>query len=192
MSESIQDFKDMKAMWIELNNRLSSLEATNKKLAQEVRNNRYKTSVENLINRYRRFLILELLMGIFFPLMLINNPLVVEKFRYITAVYWTCFFIIELVIDYILMTRLQNIDIYNSTVSHIARITAQNWKFHKLAIIFGLPLAIGAIILFALAMDANIFIIYGMIVGFIVGAVIGIRQLLNFKRDYKNLQISEI
>lgn len=187
----MEELHDIKAMWKDLNNRVTVLEEENRRLARKVTTERYMSSVGNLIRRYRRFIFLELIMLLFIPLMIYNNPLSVEKYRLVTTIYWCGFFLIEIGIDFYLLIRVKDMDLNNYSVSKIARMASQNWKFHKIAIMIGLPLAIGALVLFALAMDANDFVIYGMFLGFVIGLVIGIRQLLKFRNEYRLLSTEE-
>lgn len=182
------ELEDMKAMWTELNERISALEAENMRLARGVVDNNYKSARERLILRYRRFIILEIFFIIPTSILILTSTEVVEKYRIPTLIYWITFFIIAASEDFFLMCRLEQMDMNRQTVSQIASIAAKNWKFQKLGIMIGLPMAIGAIILFALAMNANIFMILGMVTGGCIGAMIGIRQLLKFMKDYKILQ----
>lgn len=187
-TDNIKEFEEMKEMWLELNKRVSILEEENRSLAKNVRENNFKSSKDRLVTRYKKFIILESLMVIFFPLIIFNNPEGVEKYRWITFSYWIFFFLMEAGIDFYLMTRIEKLDLYNTPISEIANEAGQIWRIHKLAIIVGLPIAIGAIILFALFVNANEFVLAGMAVGGVIGALIGIRQLLKFKSDYIILQ----
>ena len=188
---NIEDIDDMKTMWVELNKRLTQLEDTNKKLCRDIKNSRYKSSIDNLISRYRKFIIIALVSAIIFPIFIYSNPLVVDKYRNITAIYWLVFFLMEMSFDVYLMQRLRSINIYESSINQIAQITCKTWRIHKYMIAIGLPIALGACCLFALALDANYFTILGMIVGGILGVCIGIGQLIKFKTEYKNLQNDE-
>lgn len=184
----MENLEDMKTMWLELNNRLSFLEEENRKMARQVMNEKYKTARDRLINKYRGFIIIEFILMIYISWFFYFNPLVVEKYRLLAIIYWGVFFLGEVAIDFYLMVKIKGIDIYNSSVSTIAKTAAKNWKIHKIAMCIGLPLAIGAIIIFGLALDANEFTIFGMIVGGLVGLIIGIRQLIKFLNYYKLLQ----
>ena len=187
----MENFEEMKAMWIELNNRVSSLEEENRRLARSIINNNYKTARDKLISKYSLFIIIEIVMIFYMLIFVIFNPLLVEKYKVATIIYWALFFAFEASIDIYLRTRLRKIDIYNSSVSAIAAIASKNWKIHKIAIIIGLPLAFGAIILFGLLLNANEFTIYAMIIGGMVGLLIGVRQLRKFYLYYKLLQSDE-
>lgn len=187
----MEDLENIKNMWIELNGRISALEEDNKRLARKVTSEKFKNLQEKLVAKYRNFIIVEAIMIIYVVLFIFFNPLVLEKYRWITSIYWLVFFSGEILVDLYLMNRVKQMDIYLSSVRNITRQAAENWKFHKIAIAVGFPVAIGAIVLFALAMDANEFVYFGMTVGFMVGLVIGICQLMKFKKYYRLLQTSE-
>ena len=187
----MEQLEDMKTMWAELNSRISYLEEENRRLAQKVMSQSLRSSQEKLVKKYNLFIIVECIMVIYTLFFVFLNPHVVEKYRLVTGIYWCAFFLIEISIDFYLKEKVRAIDIYNSPVSEIARRAANNWKLHKLAIVFGLPVAVGACILFALLIDANKFTILGMMVGGVVGFAIGLRQLFKFRKHYYNLQSSE-
>lgn len=184
----MEDIEDMKAIWTELNNRVTLLEENNRRLARQICDSNRKTAKERLERKYLIFMSVEGAAMILMTFFIIFNPMLVEKYRIATAIYWGLFFLGEFSIDFYLYLRLREINIYEDSVSEISRQAARNWKIHKLAIIVGLPIAIGAIILFALAIDADKFAIYGMIVGGMIGLFIGITQLIRFMKYYRKLQ----
>ena len=124
----------------------------------------------------------------FMSLFFLFNPEVNERFRIPALIYWDVLFVIEVWFDLYLMLKIKTINIYESSISEVARIAAKNWKIHKIGIIVLLPLAFGAIFLFALALDANEYVILGMIFGGVIGMIIGIGQLMKFRNYYKLLQ----
>lgn len=187
----MENIDDMKAMWIELNNRLSVLEEDNRRMAKDVMRNKYKTVQEKLISKYQMFIFIACVMLAFTILFIGFTPSAVEKYRIPVMIYWCIFFLFEGCIDMYLMFRLKEIDIYNSTVKEIATRAAANWRIHKIAILIGLPLALGALVLYALLLDANIVMIIGMIAGGVIGLLIGMRQLLKFMKYYHLLQTED-
>lgn len=187
----MEELDKMKIMWAELNNRISVLEEDNRILARKIVNQNLKTSQEKLVNKYTAFIILSLIMAFYMPVFVLLNPLLVEKFKVVTVVYWSVFFLIEAGIDIYLRFQVSKIDIYNSSVREIALQAANNWKLHKLAIFIGLPFAFGAIVLFGLLLDADIFVILCMFMGAVIGGLIGLKQLKKFYEDYRFLQTSE-
>ena len=187
----MDNLEDMKLMWQELNNRVSHLEEENKVLMQRVMRSDYKTAQEKLVAKYWMFIIWATFMIILMTCFLLLNPFVNETYRIATVIYWDVFFMIEIILDGYLLARIKKLDIYNTPVKEVAKTAAHNWKMHKIGLVVGLPLAFGAIILYALALNANKFTIFGMCVGGCIGALIGTRQLIKFKNYYKFLQVND-
>lgn len=187
----MEDLEDMKTLWNNLNRRVETLEEENRRLARLVTENKIKSARERLIRKYSLFIILSVIM-IFYIFIMVNfNPLVVEKYKMVTLIYWSLFFAGEAGVDLYLRENVKKIDVYSSSISEISAMAAKNWKIHKIALMIGLPVAFGAVILMGLLLDANEFTIYGMIVGAIVGLLIGLRQLMKFYENYKFLQSEE-
>ena len=184
----MKDIEEMTEMWNRLDEKLSLLVKENSSLSRQIRESKLKTSRERLINRYWGFIILEAIWIILFPLMICYNPFVLDKYRVVTAIYWSLFFALEMGVDIYLMTRLRQIDVFNQTVDEISARAADTWKIHKLSIIIGLPLAIGAVILFAASVGANKEMMTGIFFGLGIGVVIGLLQLRKFLRDYDALR----
>lgn len=184
----MDEVNDMKKIWAQLNSRISKLENDNDILLKNIKFGRFKTSQEKLKNKYRKFIMIETIMTIAVVLIFLPNPMVNERYLWPTLIYWVFFFLFEISVDFYLLIKVSSMDIYNSTVSQISSYARQCWKIHKIAIFIGLPLAIGAIILFALLMNADKFVIAGMICGGMIGLVIGLMQLYDFIRNYRQLQ----
>ena len=104
-----------------------------------------------------------------------------EKYRLLTTIYLMCFFALCAFTDTYLLIKVKDLDIYGSNMKEVTKIAARNWKIHKLFLAVGLPVAIGAFVLMALALNANSFTILGMIVGGDIGIMIGLYQLLKFR-----------
>ena len=183
----MENLDEIKAMWIDLNSRLSVVEEENRRLLDIVKNDKYKSIRQRLLTRYRAFIILALSFAIVCPAFLLLDPMVVEKFRLATAIYWCLFMLAAAGVDFYLYSIVRRMDVYNSTVLEMTKMAANNWKIHKLWIIIGMPVAFGAVILWGLAMDADNFVILCMIIGGVIGGVIGGLQLRKFWNDYKNL-----
>lgn len=187
----MDELENLKTMWQALSDRVAVLETENRNLARKVTNDKFRSARERLIRKYNAFIIVELIMIVYIFTFIWANPMMDEKYRLITAIYWLAFFLFEIAIDCYLKQGVKKIDIYNSSVREIATQAAKNWKIHKIAISISLPFAIGACILFALAINANEFIILGMITGGLAGLLIGIVQLKKFFQYYRLLQSSE-
>lgn len=184
----MDNLNDMKTMWMELNEKVSALEAENKNLARKMINEKYKSAKERLINKYNAFIWIEAIMIFFMTLFFLYNPQVNEKYRIITLIYWDVFFLIEVIFDCYLLNRIKSVNVYSSSINEVAKKATDNWELHKKGVIIGLPLAFGAVILVSLALNANEFTIYGIILGGVIGVAIGINQLLKFRKYYMLLQ----
>ena len=184
----MDELDNLKVIWADLNKRMTALEEGNKILLRQVKNNKYESAQEKLVKKYIKFIVIEIIMIFYIVIYICFAPNLVEKYKLVTLIYWCVFFLIEVCLDYYLMQNIKNMDIYNSSVNQISRFAARNWKIHKIAIITGLPIAFGAIILLGLMMDANIYTIYGMIAGGVLGAMIGFYQLMKFMNYYKLLK----
>lgn len=186
--ENIENIEGLKEMWKEINMRLGNLEEENKRLARRVMTSNYKSAKNRLISKYCGFIVLEGVMTVVMFLFFYFNPELNESYRLPALIYWTLFFLGEVIVDTYLMLKVRSMDIYNSSIQEISETAAANWRIHKIAIIIGLPVAIGAAILFALAADANQYVIGGMIVGGFIGLIIGWYQLMKFMKYYHLLQ----
>lgn len=184
----MEQLQDMKEMWFALNNRVSFLEEENRRLARRIMGKEYQSVTTKLMRKYQVFIVVALVSALLFPTFILFNPLTVEKYRLITSIYWFFFFIACASVDYYLLMNLRNIDVFNCTVSQITKEAAKNWRIHKLFLIFGNPFAVLAIILYALALDADSRMIIGMIFGGLVGLFIGLWQLIGIRRYYRLLQ----
>lgn len=185
----MSELEELKTIIESLNKRISVLETNNMEVISEMKAKNNQSSQEKLVSKYRRCIFLEAFFMIVFDLFLMFDPEVNDKYLWPTLIYWTCFFIIEIIIDYYLMINVDMIDIYGSSLRDVAKQAARCWKIHKLAIFFNIPLAIGAVILFGFAMNADKFMVFGMICGGIGGLLIGLRLLRKFIYEYKQLQI---
>lgn len=184
----MENLDDMKTLWQELDHRIAFLEEENKRMARSVKENNYKSAQDKLISKYRKFIILEIIMIIWVLMFVMFNPLISDKYRIVLAVYWCIFFLIEVTIDSYLLLKTKEINIYENNIRQTARQAASNWKIHKITLAIGLPLAFGAVILFALALDANQYMMMGIMTGGIIGLIIGIKQLIKFRQYYRQLQ----
>ena len=187
----MEDLNDMKIIWQNLNDRLVHLENENKMLMHKVMMSDYQTAQEKLKNKYIKFIIIESVMILFITWFLLSNPQVNGKYRIVTLIYWCVFFLAEIILDLYLLKKLKDIDIYSFSLKEVAIRAASNWKLHKIGILFGFPFAIGAVFLFALAVNANEFTIYGMLFGAFIGLIIGFSQLSKLRKYYKFLQVND-
>lgn len=181
----MNNIDDMMLMWKEMDTKLTSLVEENRKLADEIKKNKLRSSQEKLMRKYRAFIIME---AVCIPLMFFVlgvNPLVVNQYRWPALIYFVCFFLLEICIDGYLLYKLNNIDIYNDSILEISRQARDNWKTHKIAILIGIPIAIGAVVLFCLALGSNKSMLWGVFVGGAIGLGIGLNEFFKFMKNYK-------
>lgn len=183
----MKNIEDMMLMWKEMDNKLSSLVEENRRLVDEIKKNKLLSSKEKLMRKYRMFIIMEAVCIPLMVLMLGFNPEVVEKFRWVALIYFVCFFLLEIFIDGYLLFKLDSIDIYNDSIIEISRQARSNWKTHKIAVMVGIPIAIGAVILFCLALGGETAMLWGVFVGGAIGLGIGLNEFFKFMKSYKDM-----
>lgn len=181
----MKNIEDMMVMWKEMDSKLSALVEENKKLAAEIKKNKLLGNQERLIRKYRAFIIIEALCIPMIILLLIANPLVVDQYRWATLIYFVGFFLLEICIDGYLLYKLCSLDIYKDSIIQISRQAKSNWKIHKIGVLIGIPVAIGAVSLFCFAIGGNITILCGVFVGGIIGLAIGLNEFFKFMKEYK-------
>ena len=182
---------DMMAMWKEMDNKLSSLVEENRRLADEIKKNNLRSSQEKLSRKYRAFIIME---AVCIPLMFVVlgiNPLVVNQYRWPALIYFVCFFLLGIGIDGYLLYKLNCIDIYHNSIIEISKQARANWNIHKIAVLIGIPIAIGAVVLCFLAFGSNISMLWGVLVGGAIGLGIGLNEFFKFMKNYKAMSRKE-
>lgn len=183
----MNNIDDMMTMWKEMDSKLTSLVEDNRRLANEIKKNKVKGNQEKLIRKYRAFIIMEALCIPMMFLVLGINPEVVEKYRWPALIYFVCFFLMEICIDGYLLYKLYSIDIYNDSIIEISRQARANWKTHKIAVLIGIPVAIGAVILFCMAIGGNSAMLWGVFVGGAIGLGIGLNEFFKFMKNYREM-----
>ena len=181
----MNNIDDMMVMWKEMDSKLSSLMEENRRLVDEIKKNKLRSSQEKLIRKYRAFITLEAVCIPLIFLVLVINPLVVNQYRWAALIYFVCFFLLEIAVDGYLLYKLNEIDIYNDSIVEISRVARTNWRIHKIAILIGIPIAIGAVGLFCLALGGNTSMLFGVFVGGIIGLGIGLNEFFKFQKKYK-------
>ena len=183
----MNNIEDMMLMWKEMDSKLNSLVEENRRLAGEIKKNKLRSSQERLIRKYRGFIIME---AVCIPLMFFVlgvNPLVIDKYRWPALIYFVCFFLLEICIDGYLLYKLSSLDIYNDSIREISHQARTNWRIHKIAVLIGIPIAIGAVVLFCLALGGDVAMLWGVFVGGAIGLGIGLNEFFKFMKNYKSM-----
>lgn len=187
----MNNMEEMMVMWREMDSKLSSLVEENRKLADEIKKNKLRTSQERLIRKYRAFIIME---AVCIPLMIFVlgvNPMAIDQYKWIALIYFIGFFLLEICIDGYLLYKLNGIDVYNDSIVEISRQARANWRTHKIAVLVGIPIAVGAVVLFCLAMGSDPSMMWGVFVGGAIGLGIGLNELFKFMKNYKAMSQEE-
>ncbi len=148
-------------------------------------NGKRKTALQNLAQRYRWFSNMALVFLLIIPLNLLNLHIFPDlKCRMLILIWFGCFFIISSAMDRWLYHGIKEIDVLTMSVSEVVEKALYYRKWHIRFIFILLPMALGCLGLMAYVID-DLYVRLGMLAGFLVGVVVGIRQLLNFLADYR-------
>lgn len=150
-------------------------------------NDKRKTALQSLAQRYRWFSNIALLFLVAVPMNLLNLHLCPDlKARLLIVIWFCCFFIISSVMDRWLYHGIKGIDVVSMSVSEVVEKALYYRKWHLRFIFMLLPLALGCLGIMAYVID-DIYVRLGMLTGFLVGVGVGLRHLLKFLADYKSI-----
>ena len=147
------------------------------------------TALENLIQRYKRFSNLGLLMILMsFCWMFANLPFESRALQITVSIVLMVYFASCSIIDYYLYREVRSIDCYTMSVSQVIEKAMNCRKKHLESMIFLIPFAILVAGLMAYSFKAEKAVIIGMAAGGITGLVLGYRQFRKFMDDYKRIK----
>lgn len=176
----------IKQIWDETDARLSRLERQTEDLARQGRDNRRRTALDRLMERYRRFSIIGLLLAVMIVMQTLagfyEGPYGIAVG--ITGVLLGC---ICSLMDRWLYLKLKEIDIARMTVAEVSKRALLCRRRHLQFICFSLPMVLLMILFIMLSKNLNLYMIYGMIGGFVFGLALGLRELFKFLSDYRTL-----
>lgn len=153
----------------------------------EIINNRRLTALQRLARRYRRFSTMAFVFSVCMPTMMFNR-FYEGDVRIALTCYATLCFLLCGFIDFRLYRGVSSIDCATMPVAEVLRRAVLYRKRHLQSIVLLFPLAIlliGGMIYFN-GIDDRYFII-GLFCGAAVGIAIGLRELLAFLSDYKEI-----
>lgn len=154
-------------------------------------NGKRKTALQNLADRYKRFSIMGVIL-IMLSLSYCFNPNIFPgdiRWRIFLSVAFALYALTASVMDHYLYNGIRSIDVVTMPVKEVIGKALFYRKRHLQFIAVLLPFVFAIIGAFAWKGD-NIYFRLGILVGFIVGAAIGIFQLMSFLSDYRAI-ISE-
>ncbi|MDE6480143.1 MAG: hypothetical protein K2L45_07710 [Muribaculaceae bacterium] len=151
-------------------------------------NGKRRTALENLADRYRRFsnvalaLILLSFSWILNPNMFPDN----YRLRIAVGVAFAIFALVASIMDRWLYQGIQGIDVVAMPVSQVIQKALFYRKRHLQFIAILLPAVLAIIGFIAWSMD-NLYFRLGILIGFITGTALGLRQLFAFLADYRTI-----
>lgn len=176
----------IKQIWDQTDSRLTELERQTADLARQSRETRRRTALERLIERYRRFSIVGILLAVMIMMQTISGfyqgPYGIAAG--VTGVLLGC---ICSIMDRWLWAKLKAIDITRMGVAEVSARAILCRRRHLQFICFSVPMLFLMIAFILLSKDVNIYMIYGIISGALVGFVLGLRELACFLSDYRTL-----
>ena len=140
-----------------------------------------KTYLQRLSHKYNRIRIFSLIFMILGPMIL--------YYEGVTSVWLLASYAILLgvgsIVDHYLSLSIRAIDPSLMSVTEVMRRILNCRKIHLRWVVIVLPIVIFWCAALAYVMQANIYFVYGICAGGIVGLVIGVHVLLRFLHDYR-------
>ena len=151
-------------------------------------NGKRRTALENLAERYRRFSNMALGL-IFLSFSWVLNPNMFPdnyRLRITVGVLFALFALVASIMDRWLYQGIQGINVFAMPVSQVIHKALFFRKRHLQFIAILLPVVLALIGFIAWSMD-NLYFRLGILLGFIIGTAIGLRQLFAFLADYRTI-----
>lgn len=146
-----------------------------------------KTSLDSLRDRYRRFFTIGFIMAAVSFIMFGHSNMLPEEFRLPVSMAFFLYFIIAALMDLWLWKELGRINPVTMTVTEVAGKAMLYRKRHLQFMIVLIPMAITLIGLLCYAFSSEIYFIYGVATGAVLGIIFGIREFRRFMADYRRL-----
>lgn len=186
----IKDLDQLKSMWLDLNRRVERLENQTLEDGRKAISGKITTAREDLAARYKRFMAVAFIMGLFFPIFLITSPagpFPEGTIKYVSAALFFSYFITAGIMDAYLYNEVKGIDLAVMTVNQVIRRARTLKRRHHIFMIILIPFAVVCLTVFVIPLINEPFIISGMIAGGIAGLAIGLRQYFRMMRDYREM-----
>lgn len=153
--------------------------------------NRRQTALQSLAKRYRWFSNYALLLLVLMPLVLINlfwtHGYGQEWMRIAIVVFSMIYCATCSIMDRWLYRGICSIDIYEMSVAEVCSLAIYYRKRHLQFVVILIPMAVVLLGGIAWALSSNMYLIYGIITGALVGLILGTRQLYAFLDSYRSL-----
>lgn len=153
--------------------------------------NRRQTALQSLASRYRWFSNMAMFFAAAVPLMLLNMLRMSDYLNrwegYALMAFAVAFFMVASLMDRWLYHGILSIDLSSMTVSEVCRRAYFYRKRHLQFIAILLPMALAVIAGIAWIGFDNKAMLWGMLFGLIFGLGVGLRQLMSFLSEYKEV-----
>lgn len=179
------DHDEMKAAWRDTGR---SLREGNRydKTAETWENGTPNTALDNLRERYRRFMILGFVMCMVTPTMLTRRIFPGEGMRWISLAF-IVYFLTCAFMDLYLYRGIKQIDCVRMPVAEVIRLAAFYRKRHLLFVAILIPLACMLLAAMFLVAGGDAYFAIGMGAGALVGILLGTQALRRFLKDYRDI-----
>ncbi len=178
--------QELRSAWLDTQARLDRIEQH----LNINRNSRFdfnrRTSLDNLIRRYRVFACLGAGMACCsFGWM--NAHILPAPYNHLLPFLMAGYFLLASIMDLYLMRRLKSINLNTMSVSTVCQLVAQSKKIHHRCMAILIPMCAIILAVMISAFISNTYMIVAMSAGALIGLAIGVFQYLRFMDDYKIL-----
>lgn len=149
------------------------------------------TALETLASHYRRFSTIGLILALCMPICTWEAMRDIEGvhmgFKLALVTYGAIYCLIASVMDRWLCRGIEGIDVAEMPVSKVCRLTFYYRKKHYQFVGILIPLALLFLAGFSWVLSGDMWYIYGMAAGAVVGILIGTRQFSLFMSEYRDI-----
>ncbi len=153
--------------------------------------NRRKTALATLAAHYQNFSTISFVMALCLPLCLWNVMKLDDgsniRFKFGLVLFGMLYFLTASMMDRWLYKGISRIDVAIMSVSEVCNLAFYYRKKHLQFIGILLPMAIGFIGTMIWMLSGNIGFIYGAAAGAAIGGALGVRQLMVFMKEYRDI-----
>lgn len=147
-----------------------------------------RTSLERLARRYRLFSLVALMAGSGPTLLLWLGRLHTDMdLPGWLVLCFEAYFLVCSLVDYWLYRGIKSIDCTSMTVEEVLHKSIFYRKRHLQFIMVFLPLATAIILTAGIYLSSDMYMVYGMAAGALFGIAIGVKQFMDFMRDYRDV-----
>lgn len=145
-----------------------------------------ETALERLATKYRRFSTMSMVMTVVSCLWMFSPAAIpAPGMKYVMAITMMLYFATCSTIDFWLYRGVSSIDCFEMSVSEVVSKALYYRKKHLQSMMFLIPFAVVVFGVMVYSFNADIYVIYGMAAGLIVGLMIGLRHFREFMDEYK-------